>query len=195
MTRAAALLCFLFVPAIAAGDAIPPGPRNCPKGHTPRSSHSGQWCQPPAPKCGKGEKAMPTRGGWYCEPAPPKGGCPPGSEWRSSSRIDTWCEGRRSWCDSEEEAKDPACVEAAYCVTEIQRRYTGRVQGTYIEERVVGPCGKDNACPGATTCVTAKRHNPTPPAPPPPPKKSALLLLPLLGLAIAVGAAFRRRRQ
>jgi hypothetical protein len=194
--RSHALVLFTLLSGTAFADAIPGPMDNCPKGHKAESDHGGQWCQPPAPRCADGERAIPTRGDWYCEPPPPKGGCPGGSEWRSTSREDTWCDGQKQTCDSD--GKDPSCKKTALCVKEIKRRYTGRVQGEYIEERVISVCGKGNACAAGYKCVTAKRYVVPPPAPKtqpsPPAKKGALILIPLFAIAVAAGAAFRRRR-
>jgi hypothetical protein len=196
MKLLAPILFVTLLGGTALADAVP-GPPPCPKGHEGHSDHGGGYCQPPPPKCPKGETPRATRGDWYCEPPPPKDGCPPGSVWTSRSREDTWCDGQRSSC--ERGSKDPQCIKNALCVKEITREYHGRVQGTYIEERAISVCTKGKACAEGYKCVTAPRyHEPPPPKPDNPPGKTpgkgALLLLPLFALALAVGAAFRRRR-
>jgi hypothetical protein len=189
-----AALLFVMASATAYADAIGPPMFDCPKGHTQGNDHDGSWCQPPPPKCAEGEHAIPTRGGWYCQPKEPAGGCPDGSEWMSTSRADAWCNGRRTECRS---STDPDCKKTALCVKEFKRQYTGRVSGTYIEERVDSVCGKKNACASGFKCVIAKRMvlpKAAPPAPTSQPRKGALWLLPVFAAAVAIGAAFRRRR-
>ncbi len=142
-----------LAPRAALADVVPPPPDDCPEGTTPRTGHSGPYCQPPAPTdCKPGYEPRVYLAEAYCEPPPPQP-CPEGSYWTSHSATSTWCQGGRS-CEGDYPCGEgTTCKETSLCVREQRQR-------RFVYEVVSGTCVKDEDCVEGQTCVTAKRCDP-----------------------------------
>lgn len=150
----AALLACSFAPALVLADAVPPPPDRCPRGHAPRTGHSGPYCQPPPPRsCPPGHEPRVFRDNAYCEPPPPRA-CPTGSHWVSTSPHDAYCRGG-SRCDQNNCYQDGfTCRDSSLCVQKINRRRHG------FWEKVRGICTPGGTCADGLECIKAKRCDP-----------------------------------
>ena len=132
LVRSLALLIVLWIPGVAAADALGPPPTDCVQGAVGRSSRAGEWCAPTT--CGPGVTTpCPT------EHCPTRSyPCPNPEPYRCS--------------------EEPVGL----CVRTETRSYTRRSdEGPQtFEEQIsiaLGPCGRNEACPERSTCQRVRR--------------------------------------